>query len=188
MQYTAQQGIPSQEHHHTQQLAINKERAQFAQTEKDLESSVKKIISSLGNPDKLLSDNHCAFASQEFGRGQLGCSVQITLIYGTSGKDVGLARADSISAILKRDDSLNYVSSSSALNDIGDPSQVAVVLKDEGYRDTSTGLQCGVMYYYYTSRSQITGYPTIATVQPYIDLISLSCGGEARSQLYPLAD
>jgi hypothetical protein len=168
--------------HHQNTQAIAKERAQYAQAEKDLDALTAQIIAKFGQPVSNSEDKSCGYTSSfnEFAaHGDLYCSVNNNIVYSQASKDEANNTVNLISNEIKKSTSFNYGSYSTALaNTLVTPIQ----LRSESIKDAG-GLKCSVLYTYFLS----TDKDQVHVDSPAGLELSMSCGSRpAEAAHYPI--
>jgi hypothetical protein len=84
---------------HQKNEAIAKERAQYAQAEKDLDALSAQIITKFGQPDDQKKVKECGHTSSDFGTGILFCTVSQFLFYPVANLDEANTKVAEVSTI-----------------------------------------------------------------------------------------
>jgi hypothetical protein len=170
---------------HQKQQAIAKERSEYAQAEKDLDSLLFQLATKFGQPVSATKDKSCGYASSfnEFAQhGDLYCGITETIAYETANLDSATQQAQAISGQI---DSMGIfktgASSSVFAHDTSPPpTQVLSV-----HISNKTELNCSSDYTYFLN-STANGYPKISDTNANGLLIQLSCGSRpAKAAYYP---
>lgn len=60
---------------------IQREKAQFAKAEKEIDALYAQIVQKVGKPDQEKKTKSCGYASRVYGRGPRSCSIGLSLLY-----------------------------------------------------------------------------------------------------------
>ena len=158
------------------------EKKHFAQAEVSLDNLYNQIVAKIGKPDEVKKDKSCSYASQEFGRGSLGCSVGISVLYKNK-------NASESSSLMK---SSAVVVGTGLRESLGRKQLTSFVSKQDLSGPQSFGqshtflksIACSVSYSYPISPTYINSvfHPTS---QENLE-IDLNCGGPAKAEYFPL--
>ncbi len=176
--------------HHIRDQAIAVERAQFAQTEKDLNILLSYVTDRFGKPDDESKNKSCGYTSSfsEIKKGDLYCHIDISFVYGV--QDRGSAKTLALGAedFIKLLPLFKYTSASDALANTLPPEE----LLSASYTDVETKLDCSVGYLYFLTSNNIAaqGYANLKLQKANQGLlIELTCGVRpAKAEYYPVAN
>jgi hypothetical protein len=163
--------------------AIQKEKQQFSQVEKDLTQVPSNITSKIGLPDGSSMRRGCSYAHREFTKGPLACAVDTTLVYGVSDESGAINVMNRIQTYLKSDALFQYRNSAS----VSPGTTLPLTIGGGDYIDTSSLLHCASSFIYYRNDSFPAGYPSLSLQGSSLGLLfNLSCGGSAKQAIYPV--
>lgn len=172
-------GIARIQHHH----AVDQQRAQFAQAEKDLDTLTQSIVTKFGQPEQNIKTKNCDYTSpfNEFAKhGDLVCNVSRSIVYPVTGitQTVSLSKQIAVVASQAFDDMHNYWQDK---GDLSDQTPLLIGSTESGDIDRSTLVTCGASYTEYAPRDVATHhYPSSQNSLNL--LVSLDCS--ARPTLY----
>ncbi|HEX7368638.1 MAG TPA: hypothetical protein VF261_03190 [Candidatus Saccharimonadales bacterium] len=166
--------------------AVNEERAQFVQAEKDLDTMSASIVAKFGQPEQNVKTRSCGYTSDpnEFSKGDLVCSTVQQIVYSAEFVNIeqfSRSVEESLPKILNPRGT--YWSPAVTLNE---PTPVTVGSSLFG---GSTEVGCNVEYDYYVAKdAAIYGYPPLNASSGGL-LISLDCSARpAAAAIFPLTE
>lgn len=172
-------------HYEQNNEAIAKERAQYAQAEKDMDTLASQIVTSLGQPDDSRTIKSCGYTSNsnEFERGDLYCSNTVELTYPVSNRESANQLTTNISNRIKSSSTFVYGDFSTALANI---SITPAELRSESFREMN-GLKCSASYTYLLATDSTSGYSGIRSRAAQTLSLVMSCGSRpAKTAYYPI--
>lgn len=162
--------------------AVEHQRAQFAQAEKDLDDLSAAIIAKFGPPAATAKDKSCTYTSNpnEFEKGDLVCNVDRLLSYASTTRETAVEFGENVAQFLK----------------VAPPELSGDELEnhppiDFGFSNLTrikSELSCYVGYtYYLSSDTKIYHYPRIKEQSAL--LIDINCGARpAEAAYYPIVN
>lgn len=170
---------------HQNQIATNKEKAQYARADQDISRLASGIIVKFGKPDDYKKEQSCYYTSNpvEFERGRLVCGTDINIVYGVQDKNEAVSIYKNVESFANKNDALRYLSFSDALSDVVPPTE----LRTDNYIDTASNLECTLGYMYYYANNPPSGYPVLRLSSGQGILVELNCNGYPLAAYYPIA-
>lgn len=162
---------------------IHLEKKSYEKAESSLNELYEKIVQKIGLPDQKKNNKSCAYSSEEFGRGNLGCAISIQLLY----EDASVTTANSkMSAIAPMVDSQLYPGA-------GTRDQKEFVSANLNNNQTFgqdyssfDDISCTVSYRFpFISVQHEAIFETTNEENLFIELV---CGGSAKAEHYPVSN
>lgn len=162
---------------------VQKEKAQFAQAEKEIDALYAQIVDKVGKPDQEKKEKTCGYASRVYGKGPRYCNINSYLLYSRS-------NVTNSNRIMKTVSDVAGLSPTDHLarKDIVSFSQYEGVGLDQRFSDdliTSSNKTCSINF----------SYPVLPSLTAPLKpgdkenlLISIHCGGPARAEHFPVKD
>lgn len=166
-------------------LQIHNQKQNFDKAEASLDALAIQIQDKIGKADETKKEKTCGYSSQEFGRGPLGCGVQVGTVYAVSDvKEANVLNSEIRKFLLSSPSlSVTYDSEKTFLEPKNE-NQVQRNGYDIKFTDVSLGCSIGLVFANNISPDLLLK----SQLQQKNLSIELSCGGPALKEFYPLKD
>jgi len=173
-------GISKLQHHH----AVEQQRAQFVQADRDLNTIITDIRDSSSLTDSL-EKHSCAYSNRDYARGILGCAISGYMAYGINSGDEAYHLSQRLDSIINNQRVWKHKGLFSVKPELIKP---ADQFASEDYIDSVSGLSCTASYTYYL-KTPPDGYPPLKLLNYQYGLLTeLVCGGPAKAAYYPVVN
>lgn len=155
------------------------QKQNFNKAEKSLDTLATQIEQTIGKADEVKKTKSCDRPNLKFEKGPLSCDVQVSLLYA----DSGLEESNQFMISLSRKQVTKLRIGSGGSTDLVFLPKNSISGSQSFYQATSniSGLSCGYSYKYPSGISQED-----SNTPEKGFLVSISCGGPAVYQFYPL--